>query len=135
MQSYLKNYLNLFNFLRTIGGGSMVNFLRILDSERHIAFCPANFVADIYIGCPHACWYCYAPSFSRPAKFEKSFENFRLFKPRLKERHIEKIGEAIKTANPKGLCDPRKERIIEEKYSCSIKNSFADISSSCLLRM
>jgi len=91
----------------------MVNFFRILDSERHIAFCPANFVADIYIGCPHACWYCYAPSFSRPAKFEKSFENFRLFKPRLKERHIEKIGEAIKTANPKGLCDPRKERIIE----------------------
>jgi len=81
----------------------MVNFFRILDSERHIAFCPMNFVADIYMGCPHACWYCYAPSYTERRKFDPSFQRFRNFRRRFKSgSDFEKIELAIKEGKVKG---------------------------------
>ncbi|MEM0084036.1 MAG: radical SAM protein [Candidatus Methanomethylicia archaeon] len=97
----------------------MVSFFRILDSERHIAFCPMNFVADVYIGCPHACWYCYAPSFAVYGNYETSFQKFRNFRRRFKgESDFEKIEYAIKTGNVKGTCC-RKEQ--ESFVSLAIK--------------
>lgn len=91
----------------------MVNFFRILDSERHVAFCPMNFVADVYIGCPHACWYCYAPSFVVPGDFEISFKGFRNFRRRLKEdSDFKKIESAIKSGEVKGVCDRKQEPFI-----------------------
>lgn len=88
----------------------MVNFFRILDSERHIAFCPMNFVADVYMGCPHACWYCYAPSYTERRKFEPSFQRFRNFRRRFKSgSDFEKIELAIKKGNVKGTCAGKQE--------------------------
>jgi len=88
----------------------MVNFFRILDSERHIAFCPMNFVADVYMGCPHACWYCYAPSYAVRRKFEPSFERFRNFRRRFKSSSdFEKIESAIKGGKVKGTCAGKQE--------------------------
>jgi DNA repair photolyase len=103
----------------------MVNFFRILDSSRHIAFCPMNFVADTYIGCPHACWYCYAPSFVVPGKFETSFQGFRNFRRRFRtERDFEKIKAAIKDRKVKGTCNKEKEvliaKAIEHKHPLRI---------------
>ena len=93
----------------------MVNFFRMLDSERHIAFCPMNFVADTYIGCPHACWYCYAPSFVVRGNFENSFQGFRNFRRRFKsERDFEKIEAAIRDGNVKGTCSREQENFIAE---------------------
>lgn len=71
----------------------MVSFFRILDSDRHVLFCPMVFVADTYKGCPHACWYCYAPA-TRRRGYKESFEQFRYFKLRLTGGDIEKIGLA-----------------------------------------
>lgn len=91
----------------------MVNFFRMLESERHIAFCPMNFVADVYIGCPHACWYCYAPSFVMRGNFEKSFKGFRDFRRRFKsDADFEKIESAIKGGKVKGTCDSEQELFI-----------------------
>ncbi|MEM2806853.1 MAG: radical SAM protein [Candidatus Bathyarchaeia archaeon] len=91
----------------------MVNFFRILDSERHIAFCPMNFVADVYVGCPHACWYCYAPSFVVRGNFETSFQGFRNFRRRFKsESDFEKIEYAIKEGYAKGTCNKEQEPFV-----------------------
>lgn len=91
----------------------MVNFFRMLSSERHVAFCPMNFVADVYIGCPHACWYCYAPSFVVRGGFETSFKGFRDFRRRLKsDSDFEKIESAIKNGEIKGTCDREQESFI-----------------------
>ncbi len=91
----------------------MVNFFRMLDSERHIAFCPMNFVADVYIGCPHACWYCYAPSFVVRGNFETSFQDFRNFRRRFKsDSDFEKIESAIKEGNIRGTCNREQEPFI-----------------------
>ena len=88
----------------------MVNFFRILDSERHIAFCPMNFVADVYMGCPHACWYCYAPSYTERRKFDPSFQRFRNFRRRFKNgSDFEKIKLAIKEGKVKGTCAGEQE--------------------------
>jgi DNA repair photolyase len=94
-------------------GFTVVNFFRLLDSERHIAFCPMNFVADVYIGCPHACWYCYAPSFTERRKFGPSFERFRNFRRRFKsDSDFEKIESAIKYGKVKGTCAEKQEYYI-----------------------
>jgi DNA repair photolyase len=94
-------------------GFTVVNFFRLLDSERHIAFCPMNFVADVYIGCPHACWYCYAPSFVVRGNFEASFQGFRKFRRRFKSgSDFEKIESAIKEGNVKGTCNKEQEAFI-----------------------
>ena len=103
----------------------MVNFFRILDSERHIAFCPMNFVADTYIGCPHACWYCYAPSFVVRGNFGNSFQGFRNFRRRFKsERDFEKIEAAIKDGKVKGTCSKEHEpfvtKAIKQKHPLRI---------------
>jgi len=92
----------------------MVNFFRILDSDRHAFFCPMNFVADTYMGCPHGCWYCYAPSYAaRFKKYRESFSLFRNFRPRLKsQRDLEKIEKAIETGDVKGTCDEKQENLV-----------------------
>ncbi|MEM5867431.1 MAG: radical SAM protein [Candidatus Aenigmatarchaeota archaeon] len=91
----------------------MVNFFRILNSERHIAFCPMNFVADVYIGCPHACWYCYAPSFVVRRNYEISFQGFRNFRRRFKgDSDFEKIASAIQTGNVRGTCSKEQEHFV-----------------------
>ncbi|MGC8935440.1 MAG: SPL family radical SAM protein [Thermoproteota archaeon] len=91
----------------------MVNFFRILESERHVAFCPMNFVADTYIGCPHSCWYCYAPSFVTRGKFETSFDQFRNFRRRFKsDSDFKKIERAISEGNVKGTCNKEQEPFI-----------------------
>lgn len=92
----------------------MVSFFRILDSDRHVFFCPMNFAADTYKGCPHGCWYCYAPSYAaRFRKYRESFGLFRNFRPRLKsERDLEKIEKAIETADVKGTCDKKQEDFV-----------------------
>lgn len=91
----------------------MVNFFRILNSDRHIAFCPMNFVADVYIGCPHACWYCYAPSFVVRGGFEKSFKGFRDFRRRFRsDSDFEKIESALKEGKVHDTCDKEKEPFI-----------------------
>lgn len=88
----------------------MINFFRILDSELHIAFCPMNFVADVYMGCPHACWYCYAPSYAERRKFESSFQKFRNFRRRFKSHlDFEKIESAIEEGKVKGTCAGKQE--------------------------
>jgi DNA repair photolyase len=38
----------------------MIDFFRLLKSDRHVVFCPMNFVADTYRGCPPGCLYRYA---------------------------------------------------------------------------
>lgn len=91
----------------------MVNFFRLLDSERHIVFCPTNFVADTYIGCPHGCWYCYGPA-SRRRGFERSFEEFRQFKLRLTDRDIEKIGLAFADGNVGSLCVKKQKELVAQ---------------------
>jgi DNA repair photolyase len=98
----------------------MVNFFRILESERHVAFCPMNFVADIYIGCPHACLYCYAPSFAARKRFELSFEEFRNFRRRFKsDSDFKKIELAISEGNVKGTCSIKEQ---EPFVSAAIKH-------------
>jgi len=93
----------------------MVNFFRILDGDRHIAFCPMNFVADTYIGCPHACWYCYAPSFVVRRGFEDSFQAFRKFRRRFKSKSdFRKIELAIEYGRVGGVCDKKQERLISK---------------------
>jgi len=120
----------------------MVNFFRLLDSERHIAFCPMNFVADVYIGCPHACWYCYAPSFVVRGNFETSFQGFRNFRRRFKsDSDFEKIETAIKKGNVKGTCSKEQETFIyaaikhrhplrigsvSEPFGLPLENQFGD---------
>lgn len=98
----------------------MVNFFRILDSDRHVLFCPMNFVADTYMGCPHACWYCYAPSFAqRFKKYEAGFQGFRNFKRRFKrDKDFEKIEVAIKGGKVKGTCSTKQENFVAK----AIKN-------------
>jgi DNA repair photolyase len=72
-----------------------------------------NFVADTYIGCPHACWYCYAPSFATPGKYNISFQQFRNFKRRFKnDRDFEKIEDAISKGKIKGTCNKNQEEFI-----------------------
>jgi DNA repair photolyase len=72
-----------------------------------------NFVADVYIGCPHACWYCYAPSFVVRGNFEASFQGFRNFRRRFKsDSDFEKIESAIKEGNVKGTCNKEQESFI-----------------------
>ncbi|MBO3840283.1 MAG: radical SAM protein [Thermoproteota archaeon] len=72
-----------------------------------------NFVADVYIGCPHACWYCYAPSFVVRGSFEMSFKGFRNFRRRLKrDSDFEKIESAIKNGEVRGTCDREQEPFI-----------------------
>jgi len=94
----------------------MVNFFRILDSDRHVLFCPMNFVADTYMGCPHACWYCYAPSFVvRFKKHADSFQGFRNFKRRFKsDRDLEKIEAAIERGEVKGTYNKKQASFIKE---------------------
>lgn len=76
-------------------------------------FCPMNFVADTYIGCPHGCWYCYAPSFAARGSFEDSFPRFRNFRRRLSgERDYEKIEAAIGGGRVKGTCNTKQEEFI-----------------------
>jgi len=91
----------------------MVNFFRLLDSDRHISFCPMNFVADTYIGCPHACRYCYAPSYTFRGKLDNVLQNFRNFKRRFKsESDFDKIKKAITLGYVKGTCAPEQEYLI-----------------------
>jgi len=94
----------------------MVNFFRILHQDRHILFCPMNFVADTYIGCPHACWYCYAPSSAvRFKNYKNSFQGFRNFKRRFRsDRDFEKIKAAIEYGEVKGTCYKEQENLIRE---------------------
>jgi DNA repair photolyase len=91
----------------------MVNFFRLLNSNRHIMFCPMNFVADTYMGCPHACWYCYAPSFAARGSFEDSFPKFRKFRRRFqREGDFEKIESALEGGPVKGTCSRRQEEFV-----------------------
>ena len=94
----------------------MVNFFRILDQDRHVLFCPMNFVADTYMGCPHACWYCYAPSYAVWfKKYKISFQGFRNFRRRFKsDRDFEKIEAAIERGEVKGTCNKKQENFIKE---------------------
>ncbi len=94
----------------------MVDFFRILASNRHIFFCPMNFVADTYIGCPHSCLYCYAPSYSaRFKRYESSSQIFRKFRPRFKSSlDFEKIEDAIENGNVKGACPKNQEELVEK---------------------
>jgi len=89
----------------------LVNFFRLINTERHVVFCPMNFVADTYTGCPHGCWYCYGPS-TRRKSFEKSFEDFRNFKLRLTESAIEKVRKAIESGDARGLCEEKQEKLV-----------------------
>jgi DNA repair photolyase len=74
-----------------------------------------NFVADTYIGCPHACWYCYAPSFVVRGNFESSFQGFRKFRRRFKsEKDFEKIEAAIRDGTVKGTCNKEQENFIAQ---------------------
>lgn len=103
----------------------MVSFFRLLNSNRHIVFCPMNFVADTYIGCPHACWYCYAPSFAARGSFEDSFPKFRNFRRRFKrEMDLKKIESAIEDGVVKGACSREQEefvaKAIEHKHPLRI---------------
>jgi len=101
------------DFRGIVGGENTVNFFRMLDSERHIAFCPMNFVADVYIGCPHACWYCYAPSFVVRGSFEASFQGFRNFRRRFKtDSDFEKIESAIGDGRIRGTCSREQEPFV-----------------------
>jgi DNA repair photolyase len=69
-----------------------------------------NFVADVYMGCPHACWYCYAPSYAERRKFETSFQRFRNFRRRFKSgSDFEKIESAIRGGKVKGTCAEKQE--------------------------
>ncbi len=94
----------------------MVSFFNVLGSDRHVFFCPMNFVADTYMGCPHSCLYCYAPSYAvRFKKYDTSFQLFRNFRPRFKSsRDFEKIQRAIETGNVKGTC-PQKMEVLVKK--------------------
>ncbi|MEM3755271.1 MAG: radical SAM protein [Candidatus Bathyarchaeia archaeon] len=90
-----------------------MDFFRLLISERHIAFCPMNFVADTYTGCPHACWYCYAPSFAKRGKYDISFQKFRDFKRKFNsDEDFEKIRNAINKGKVKGTCNKKQELLI-----------------------
>ena len=91
----------------------MVNFFRLLDSERHLVFCPTNFVADTYMGCPHGCWYCYGPA-SRRRGFKRSFEEFRHFKLRLTDKDIDNIGLACSDGNVDSLCVKKQEKLVAQ---------------------
>jgi DNA repair photolyase len=72
-----------------------------------------NFVADTYKGCPHACWYCYAPAYAERRKFEPSFQRFREFKRRFsKDADFEKIESAIRWGKVKGTCPSEQEPFI-----------------------
>lgn len=91
----------------------MINFFRLLNSNRHIIFCPMNFVADTYMGCPHGCWYCYAPSFAVRGSFEDSFPKFRNFRRRFNgERDFQKIETAFEDGEVKGTCNRKHEEFI-----------------------
>ena len=91
----------------------MVDFFRILDSERHIAFCPMNFVADTYRGCPHACWYCYAPA-TRRRGFQESFNDFRRFERRLSDIDIERIGIALEGRDVGSVSASKQEKFVRK---------------------
>jgi len=75
-----------------------------------------NFVADTYMGCPHACWYCYAPSYAVWfKKYKISFQGFRNFRRRFKsDRDFEKIEAAIERGEVKGTCNKKQENFIKE---------------------
>jgi DNA repair photolyase len=74
-----------------------------------------NFVADTYMGCPHGCWYCYAPSFAVRGSFEDSFPKFRNFRRRINgERDFEKIAAAIEDGKAKGTCSRKQEEYVAE---------------------
>jgi DNA repair photolyase len=94
----------------------MVTFFRVLDSDRHVFFCPMNFAADTYKGCPHGCCYCYAPSYAaRFKKYSESFQLFRRFRPRLDNRNdLTKIERAVETSNVKGTCDEKQEVLVKK---------------------
>jgi DNA repair photolyase len=94
----------------------MVDFFRILASDRHVFFCPMNFVADTYMGCSHSCLYCYAPSYSaRFKRYENSFQIFRNFRPRFKSiRDFERIENAIANGNVKGTCPKNQEALVKK---------------------
>lgn len=94
----------------------MAVFFRLLDTERHVVFCPMNFVADTYMGCPHACWYCYAPSYVvRFQKYDGSFQIFRNFRRRFKsDRDFKKIEDAIERGEVKGICDKKQENFVRK---------------------
>jgi len=94
----------------------MVTFFRLLDTERHVVFCPMNFVADTYMGCPHGCWYCYAPSYVvRFKKYESSFPIFRNFRRRFKgDRDFKKIEDAIEHGEVKGTCIKKEENFVRK---------------------
>jgi DNA repair photolyase len=101
-----------------------------------------NFVADVYIGCPHACWYCYAPSFAERGKYEPSFEKFRNFRRRFKsDSDFEKVEVALKKGEVKGTCSKEKEPLISaaikhrhplrigsvsEPFGLPLENQFGD---------
>jgi DNA repair photolyase len=89
----------------------MVEFFRLLDTERHVVFCPMNFVADTYSGCPHACWYCYAPS-TRRRGFKESFESFRHFERRLSDSDVERIESALEGGDVSRLCAKGQEKLV-----------------------
>jgi DNA repair photolyase len=69
-----------------------------------------NLVADVYWGCPHACWYCYAPSAAVRRNFETSFQKFRNFKRVFKKQSdFERVEKAIKDGTVKGVCSKREQ--------------------------
>ena len=77
----------------------MGRFFRLLSSRRHVAFCPMTFVADIYVGCPHGCIYCYGPS-SRKVTPLKARSDFMQPKVRLKKRDLVRIDRQIERVDP-----------------------------------
>jgi DNA repair photolyase len=91
-------------------------------------FCPANFVMDTYIGCPHACQYCYSPSFFgrhyKGYEYEKAVQDFRNYRRRLSERDFEKIEKALEKHEVTGLCHrnqvPFVEDALQHKYPLRI---------------
>lgn len=103
----------------------MIEFFRLLNSDRHVIFCPMNFVADTYKGCPHGCLYCYAPSFAARGKFEDSFPRFRNFRRRFTgENDFGRVALAIETGKTKGTCSKEQEefvaKAIEHKHPLRI---------------
>jgi len=93
----------------------MAAFFRMLSGDRHVAFCPMNFVADTYIGCPHSCWYFYAPASTCRGRFEESSTRFRKFRRRIKsENDFGKIENAITQGQVKGTCERGQEQFIAE---------------------